>query len=226
MEESADLVQRVKQEIEASNKTSQTAPGPTDSADAAQRADTALIDAINQVFALFRINYHNQFYAAFNEAEQLNQIKKLWLDSLGEFPPVQILQGAKQAIENNEYLPTLKAMRSCCAEALPALGLPAPTTAFIEACNGAQERENKRWSHETVYWAARDTGWLLLAAGNESDSQQAFMEHYLTRCQQHLRGESLPEVPKAAENLVAAKPLNRDQAQVEIARILDSLKDQ
>ncbi|MEO0435965.1 MAG: replication protein P [Pseudomonadota bacterium] len=219
------MVQRVKQEIEASNKTSPTAPGPTNSADASERTNTELIDAINQVFALFRINYHNQFYAAFSEAEQLNQIKKLWLESLGEFPPAQILQGAKQAIENNEYLPTLKAMRSCCADALPALGFPAPENAYLEACNGAQERENSCWSHETVYWAARDTGWMLLASGTQSESHRSFTAHYLNRCKQHLSGDPLPDVPKNAENRVTAKPLNRDQAQIEITRILDSLKD-
>ncbi|NCF19406.1 MAG: hypothetical protein GWP63_14275, partial [Haliea sp.] len=57
------------------------------------------------MFALFRLNYHNQYYAAFPDAEQLKQIKKLWLESLADYPVEQILKGAKHAIEHSEYLP-------------------------------------------------------------------------------------------------------------------------
>ena len=42
------------------------------------------------MFALFRLNYHNQYYAAFPDAEQLKQIKKLWLDALRDYPVVAI----------------------------------------------------------------------------------------------------------------------------------------
>ena len=117
MQESKDLAARVEREIAASSTTSPTPPGPTDGqATAPAKADPALVEAINQVFALFRLNFHNQYYAAFSEAEQLRQIKKLWLESLRDFPPAQILQGARRAIDASEYLPTLHRMRSCCDE--------------------------------------------------------------------------------------------------------------
>ena len=66
MPDSRDLIQQVAQEIEASRTTSQTPPGPTRGGN---RGDAdSRIEAINQVFALFRLNYHNQYYAAFPDA--------------------------------------------------------------------------------------------------------------------------------------------------------------
>ena len=70
------------------------------------------------MFALFRLNYHNQYYAAYPDAEQLNQIKKLWLESLQDYPVEQILKGAKHALEHSEYLPTLNRMLECCRQGL------------------------------------------------------------------------------------------------------------
>ena len=93
MPDSRDLIQRVARGIEASKTTSPTPPGQTDRKPQAPASD--YIDAINQVFALFRLNYHNQYYAAFPDAEQLKQIKKLWLESLANYPVEQILRGAK-----------------------------------------------------------------------------------------------------------------------------------
>ena len=77
MEHGKDLVERAIRDLEASPRTSRTGAGRTE-----HRRDPALVDAINQVFALFRLNYHNQYYSAYHDAEQLNQIKRLWLDSL------------------------------------------------------------------------------------------------------------------------------------------------
>ena len=76
------------------------------------------VEAINQVFALFRLNYHNQYYAAYPDAEQVKQIKKLWLESLTKYPVAVILQGAKQAIEHSDYLPTLSRMHQFCIDYL------------------------------------------------------------------------------------------------------------
>ena len=99
MRDSQDLVKQAAQGIEASSKTSQTPPGPSESA---RTATEDHIEALNQVFALFRLNYHNQYYAAYPDESQLVQIKRLWLDALAEIPVDQILKGAKHAIENSE----------------------------------------------------------------------------------------------------------------------------
>ena len=93
--DSGELATAVAREIEASSRTSPTPPGQSDTR---ERHDPALIEAINQVFALFRLNYHNQYYAAYPDAEQLKQIKKLWLDALLDFPVEQVLKGASGGV--------------------------------------------------------------------------------------------------------------------------------
>ncbi|MEM1141781.1 MAG: replication protein P [Pseudomonadota bacterium] len=216
MEDSATLAARAAQEIAASARTSPTDPGPSSDDSLVKEG---LIDAINQVFALFRLNYHNQYYAAFSEEEQLRQIKKLWLESLRGFPSAQILQGAKRAVENNEYLPTLKAMRDCCIDALADLGLPSARDAYIEACNGSHAREEASWTHPCVYWSARDTGWSLLAGGAERESWPAFEASYHERCAQWLRGNPPPPVPEPSARELPLRPLDPEEARLELRRI-------
>lgn len=216
MEESRELAQRVAREIEALSKTSPTPPGRTEST---PRRSAELVEAINQVFALFRLNYHNQYYAAYSDARQLNQIKKLWLDSLHEYPAAQLLQGARLAIESSDYLPTLNRMRRCCEEALAALGLPAAREAYFEACNAGKPAEAQRWSHPVVYWSGQDCGWTFLASTSESQSWSVFSGHYQSRCAAVLRGDSLPEIPQPAADRLTAQPLPADEAVEHIRRM-------
>jgi hypothetical protein len=216
MQDSGELAQRVEREIAASSTTSPIPPGQSD---ARHKPAPALVEAINQVFALFRLNYHNQYYAAFSDAEQLRQIKKLWLDSLRDVPPAQILQGAKLAIENSEYLPTLHRMRSCCEESLPALGLPAPRAAYLEACSAGSPPELHEWSHPVVYWTGRDCGWHRLAAAPETQSWPLFSKQYQAHCAALLGGEAVPPVPEPPKNRLPAKSLDKDAALARIQQL-------
>ncbi|WOJ93154.1 replication protein P [Congregibacter variabilis] len=216
MQDSGELAQRVEREIAASRATSPIPPGQSDSRG---KPDPALVEAINQVFALFRLNYHNQYYAAFSDAEQLRQIKKLWLDSLKDVPPAQILQGAKLAIENSEYLPTLNRMHKCCEESLPALGLPAARAAYLEACNAGSPPELKHWSHPAVYWAGRDCGWQQLATAPEPQSWPLFNRHYQSRCATLLMGDEIPPIPEPPKNRLISKALEGDAALEQIQRL-------
>ena len=207
MPDSRDLIQQVAQGIEASRTTSPTPPGQTEQ----RRSTEALVEAINQVFALFRLNYHNQYYAAFPDAGQLNQIKKLWLESLADFPVEQILRGARHAIEHSEYLPTLNRMLECCQQGLSDLGLPSPHDAYMEACRAPSPKSAQRWSHPAVYLAGRDSDWFFLANNTERTSWPVFKEHYQAYCTRVLRGEqlSIPE-PQALEES-KARPLSKAQ---------------
>ena len=216
MEESRELAQRVEREIAASSKISPTPHGQTDKK---EKPDPALIEAINQVFALFRLNYHNQYYAAFSDEAQLRQIKKLWLESLSEFPPPQILQGAKQAIESSDYLPTLNRMRNCCSESLPALGLTAARDAYREACNAGQPAEAHPWSHDAVYWAGRDCGWTRLASSSENDGWPLFQRAYQLRVSQFLNETGLEPIPQATPDKLDLKPLEPDDARLRIQQL-------
>ena len=169
------------------------------------------MEAINQVFALFRLNYHNQYYAAYPDASQLNQIKKLWLESLSDFPVEQILNGAKHAIENSEYLPTLNRMLECCQAGLGQYGLPSPHDAYVEACKAPSPKSAQRWSHPAVYLAGRDSDWFFLANNVERITWPVFREHYQRYSAAVLRGEELViPAPEALEK-DDAEPLSRDE---------------
>ena len=165
------------------------------------------------MFALFRLNYHNQYYAAYPDAEQLNQIKKLWLDSLGEFPVEQILKGAKHAIEHSEYLPTLHRMIECCQAGLVEYGLPSAHDAYVEACQAPSPKSAQPWSHPAVYLAGRDSDWFFLANNVEQVTWPVFKEHYQRYCAAVLRGEELTVPAPEALEQKKGEPLDH-QAQL------------
>ncbi len=116
------------------------------------------------MFALFRLNYHNQYFAAYQDNSQIQQVKKLWLESLADYPVEQILRGAKHAIENNEYLPTLNRMHECCQQGLAKYGLPQAHDAYLEACQAPSPKSAQKWSHPAVYLAGRDSDWFFLVS--------------------------------------------------------------
>ena len=165
------------------------------------------------------MNYHNQYYAAYPGAEQLKQIKKLWLDALADYPIEQILQGAKHAIEHSEYLPTLNCMLECCQQGLAELGLPSAHDAYVEACRAAAPRSAHPWSHPAVYLAGRDSDWFFLANNTERTSWPIFRDHYQRYCARVLKGESLA-MPQARQlEQPKADPLSRDDQLAELQKL-------
>ncbi len=170
-----------------------------------------MIDAINQVFALFRINYHNQYYSAFNQVELLNQAKRLWLNSLSQFTPEAILRGAKKVIEESEYLPTLNRMIRACQGNLEEFGLPDAHRAYVEACQAPNPKAAYRWSHPAVYHAGSASDWYFLASSNEKDAFPVFERHYQRLCARVIAGEQLPapNVPALPKEIV--QPLSREE---------------
>lgn len=212
METGNDLAQRAARDLAASSKTSPTAAGQTE-----PRADSALVDAINQVFALFRLNYHNQYYSAFGDGGQLNQVKKLWLDSLAEHSPETILLGARHCIENSEYLPTLHRMLESCREArLSREGLPDVHAAYREACMAREPKSMQPWTHPAVYHAGRETGWFLLASSPESKSFPAFERNYRKLCERIAEGVvlTLPSPEEATRAALPAPDVEQQRAQL------------
>ncbi len=171
------------------------------------------------MFALFRLNYHNQYYAAYPDGEQLSQIKKLWLDSLHDYPVEQILKGARHAIENSEYLPTLNRMHECCQQGLVDLGLPAPHDAYLEACRAQAPRSAQVWSHPAVYLAGRDSDWFFLANNSERVTWPVYRDHYQGYCARVMRGERLEVPAPEALEKPATKPLSREEQLRELRKL-------
>ncbi len=202
-----------------SQKNLATAAGPTD----AQPFDQALVDTINQVFALFRINYHNQFYAAFADTQLLNQAKRLWLESLKLFTPEQILDGAKIVIENSDYLPTLHKMLSACLSCGTHYGLPDVRDAYAEASNAPSPKTAQQWSHPAVYHAGKKTGWHNLASQPEGVSWPIFQRHYLALCRDVVGGAELTiDEPPALEQQ-SEEPMTREERQRRLQALREDL---
>ncbi|MEP4486907.1 MAG: replication protein P [Halioglobus sp.] len=209
MADSKDLIQQVAHGIEVSQTTSATPLGQTERSH--NTTGESHVEAINQVFALFRLNYHNQYYAAYPDAEQLAQIKKLWLESLRDYHVEQILKGAKHAIEHSEYLPTLHRMHECCQHGLGELGLPAAHDAYLEACKAPSPKSAQNWSHPAVYLAGRDSDWFFLANNQERQTWPVFRDHYQGYCARVLQGESLVvPAPESLEKKVD-KPMTKEE---------------
>lgn len=209
MAESKDVGSLAESIVHGTDRSPMTSATPAGPIDNSTRDDLA--DTLNQVFALFRLNYHNQFYAAYADTTQLNQIKRLWLDALSGFTPETILSGAKQAIENCEYLPSLKRMLDCCHDAMARHGIPDVRAAFLEACERGSPKLEQPWTHPVVYLAGKDSDWFFLANNPERSTFPVFEKHYSRWVDRISRGEQvqlppLPELPGPTQmNMSAAE---------------------
>lgn len=209
MQDSKTLLSQVEQEIAASSKTSPTAAGPAER----QRrpATDEHIDALNEAFALFRINYHNQYYKAYSDTQVLNQIKKLWLESLTQFEPETVRRGARKVIETSEFLPTLNRMIRACQGDPESFGLPDAHSAYVEACRAPSPKAAQRWSHPAVYHAGLASDWFFLASSTEKAAYPVFERHYRRLCEQVMSGSPLPQPQAPALPETTETPLSPEE---------------
>ena len=167
------------------SKTSLTVAGQTSSnhnignrATLSDEQRNELIDAINQVFTLFRINFHNQYYKAYSDdSALLSQAKKLWFESLKGYQASTILEATKRIIEDTEYLPTLHQMLSRCAQADS--NVPSAHQAYVEACQAPSPKVEYQWSHPAVYTAGKRSNWFFLSTTPEQFAFPVFKNNYL-----------------------------------------------
>ncbi|GMG88010.1 replication protein P [Biformimicrobium ophioploci] len=198
----------------ASTRTSQTQAGPD-----AERG--ALIEAINEAFAVFRVNYHNQYYKAYPDKQALVTAKKLWLSNLQMFSAQVIQQAAQRAIRECEFLPTIHKMLELCAGAS---NLPDARAAYMEACNAPSPKSAFDWSHAAVYHAGKASNWFFLAGNPEKVAFPVFAAHYEKLCQRVLNGEELPvpELPKLEEK--TGEALTREENAKRLAALRADLE--
>lgn len=178
------------------------------------------------MFALFQINYHNQFYAAFGDSgDYENQAKRLWLDSLSSFDSAQILRAAKHIIQESEYLPTLQKMLDACTAELAEYGIPDIRQAYFEAANAPSPKNAQKWSHPIVYLAGKAVGWYAMSHNSENLTYPSFQKAYRELIKQFLNGVDLKvDAPKLIEEQPQRKA---DKAAViqELANIHKLLKE-
>lgn len=210
MQDSKTLIQRVAQEIEASQNNSTTEAGRNKEKPKAPPSSEH-IDAITQVFALFRINYHNQYYSAFKDIETGNQAQRLWLDSLTQFSPETILRGAKKVIEESDYLPTLNRMMRACQGDPEKFGLIDAHRAYVEACRAPSPKAAYAWSHPAIYHAGCASDWFFLSSNAEKTAFPIFERHYLKLCERVMNGEELPAPNIIALPQTIETPLSKEE---------------
>ncbi|MCR6652498.1 MAG: replication protein P [Cellvibrionaceae bacterium] len=191
---------------------------------AAQARRTALIDAINQVFTLFRLNYHNQYLKAFGNAAELNEVKRLWLEMLGQFDARTLLAAAKSVIETSEYLPTLRTMIYHCERASSDPGMPDAHSAYLEACRAPSPKAAHPWSHPAVYHAGKRCDWYFLQTTSEAVAFPVFRDIYEEVCLSVRNGVQLEEPAPPALPDKAAEPLDKARNQEKLQALRDSLK--
>ncbi len=201
-----------------------TAAGQPETPPAGRSNDkpAALIDAINQAFALFQLNYHNQYHKAYGTGSNLNHAKRLWLEMLGHFEPKVILRAAKAVIEASEYLPTLRTMIKYCEQFSDRVGLPDAHSAYIEACRAPSPKADWNWSHAAVYHAGRASDWYFLQTTPESVAFPIFKSHYEEICTQVRAGAQLDPPRHIALPADTEQPLDK----AENAERLASLRAQ
>lgn len=195
-------------------KNLQTEAGPT-----SHDGKHALIDAINQSFALFKRNYHNQFFKAFSNEQDVIAVKRLWLDALNGYSAQVIASAAHSIVKSSEFLPTLKTMLDHC-ERCSNRSLPEPHAAYAEACCAASPKQEQPWSHPAVYHAGKQVGWHFLQSSAEHMAFPVFKEAYLALCNRVRDGEQIvmPELPKLEQQ--ASKPASKETTE----KYLDSLQ--
>lgn len=188
-------------------------------------ADPQLIDAINQVFALFQINYHNQYFSAFGDNTKSEKLaKNLWLNKLNQFSSDTICAAAEKIIAENDYLPTLHKMLEACRSTGMPKGLPSPRNAYQEACNSPSPKAANKWSHPIVYHVGRECGWHKLANEVEHKVFPIFEQTYLAYCERLLSGEEFtvepPQALPESVTVTASKAHNRKQLK-KLQQLLD-----
>ena len=77
-----------------------------------QRAEysTELIAAINAIFALFRLNWENQYRAAYASDDE-KYVKKMWASKLEKYPASAIREAASEAVDKDQFLPNIARMK-------------------------------------------------------------------------------------------------------------------
>lgn len=200
---------------------SPTAAGPSSRESNARRVE--LVDAINQVFTLFRLNYHNQYLKAFGNTAELNEVKRLWLEMLGRFEPAAILSAAKTVIENSEFLPTLHTMIHNCERASSRGGLPDVHTAYLEACRAPSPKAAYHWSHPAVYYTGKACDWFFLQTNPEAVAYPVFKQKYEEICADVRSGAILPPIEVPALPETSEQPLDRQTNQTRLNALRASL---
>lgn len=162
--------------------------------------------------------YHNQFHKAF-PGDKANVAKQLWLHSLLDLSPEEILRGGRRSIKESAYLPTLHTIRELSRPSLRDFGLPDTHSAYLEACRAPSPKAAYNWSHPAVYHAGRAADWFFLANNPERAAFPVFREHYERFCERVIEGEELTQPDTPALPQESTTPLSLDERRQKLAEL-------
>ena len=186
--------------------------------DGSREANTAQKSALNQMFELFRFNYHNQFLKAFPDAATLITAKRLWARLLMDYPASMILSAAERAVKECSYLPNVHEVISRCDLAAE-FGVPDAHAAYIEACRAPSPKKDFGWSHPIVYFAGRASDWFFLANSTEQQAFPVFKRNYDLLLQRLQQGEDIQLAVEKALPVTIERPLDRQQQQANLQQL-------
>lgn len=180
------------------------------------------LSAINQIFELFRFNYHNQFLKAFPDLDTMNMAKRLWLRLLGDYSGEVIMRAAEKAVKENGWLPNVHEVLARC-DVAEVLGLPAAHAAYVEACRAPSPKKEFNWSHPAVYFAGRATDWFFIANEPEEKVFPVFKRNYDLLLNRIQNGEDLEiDLPRALPKETTT-PLSRDEQKDRLKNLMADL---
>ena len=214
--DSKQVLNRVTQQLKQASADSVTPAGQNNAPSDDQ------LSAINQIFELFRFNYHNQFLKAFPDLDTMNMAKRLWLRLLGDYSGEVIMRAAEKAVKENGWLPNVHEVLARC-DVAEVLGLPAAHAAYVEACRAPSPKKEFNWSHPAVYFAGRATDWFFIANEPEEKVFPVFKRNYDLLLNRIQNGEDLEiDLPRALPKETTT-PLSRDEQKDRLKNLMADL---
>ncbi|KZZ42855.1 hypothetical protein A3759_13985 [Thalassolituus sp. HI0120] len=214
---SMQVINRVTQQLKQASSDSKTPAG-----DSQPDATVEQKEAINQIFELFRFNYHNQFLKAFPDYDTMIMAKRLWSRLLVEYNGEVIMRAAEKAVKESRFLPSVHEVLERCDSA-EILGLPNAYAAYIEACRAPSPKKDYRWSHPAVYFAGRASDWYFIANTAEERAFPVFKRNYEILLKRIQNGEELEmEIAKAIPQTIE-RPLDHKEQKQRLAALIESL---
>jgi hypothetical protein len=216
--DSKQLLNRVTQQLKQASADSATPVGQN-----SQRPPSDdQLSAINQIFELFRFNYHNQFLKAFPDLDTMNMAKRLWMRLLGDYTGEVIMRAAEKAVKESSWLPNVHEVLARC-DISEVLGLPSAHAAYVEACRAPSPKKEYNWSHPAVYFAGRATDWFFIANETEQKAFPVFKRNYDLLLQRVQAGEKIEiDLPPALTHGVET-PLSRDEQKTRLKGLMGEL---
>ncbi|MGB0503109.1 MAG: replication protein P [Thalassolituus sp.] len=216
--DSKQLLNRVTQQLKQASADSATPVGQS-----SQRPPSDdQVSAINQIFELFRFNYHNQFLKAFPDLDTMNMAKRLWMRLLSDYSGEVIMRAAEKAVKESSWLPNVHEVLARC-DISEVLGLPSAHAAYVEACRAPSPKKEFQWSHPAVYFAGRATDWFFIANETEQKAFPVFKRNYDLLLQRVQAGDKIEiDLPPALTHGVET-PLSRDEQKTRLKGLMGEL---